>query len=420
MIWFQKPLPPEPAASPGCHVGLDLNASRAAATAASHGHAHTLKLDEHADELALAIGLESSTPVLGRAALALSRKLPHLVCSNFLPALGTAREWKAGRYAFTPASAIRLAFDKFRTALHGEHDLLALSLPVYLTSPQVETVIDTAHRAGLPLEGTISTPLAIVADRVHEVLAVETEESDEPVVMPLRPAKPGTGSVLVIDADAHALSATLIAIEPRRIHRIGVSTWPRAGLKAWTERLLDVLADRCVRLCRRDPRDSADAEQTLFEQLDPALDRLRIGQKTKLTIRTAQWFQDLVLQPEDFERACTGLIKPVVDGVKQLVASASLTTPPRAVWLTHAAGRLPGLMPAIHQHSAECTNVTVLPPTAASHAAAHLVARWHRGELPHTHVDSELEIGAKDEESSRDSKETNPPQRPSSRTSSGG
>ena len=54
---------------------------------------------------------------------------------------------------------------------------------------------------------------------------------------------------------------------------VGTAVWPRLAVKAWKDKLLDAVSDRCVRLCRRDPRDSAEAEQSLFEQLDDSLDR---------------------------------------------------------------------------------------------------------------------------------------------------
>ena len=84
---------------------------------------------------------------------------------------------------------------------------------------------------------------------------------------------------------------------------VASACWPRAGLKAWKDRLVDAVSDRCVRLCRRDPRDSADAEQALFEQLDDALDRVRAGHRVSLTVRTAHWFQDVPQQPDDFHSA---------------------------------------------------------------------------------------------------------------------
>jgi hypothetical protein len=74
--------------------------------------------------------------------------------------------------------------------------------------------------------------------------------------------------------------------------------------------------------------------------------------------------------------------------VKELLAATALPAPPRAVWLTHAAGRLPGLVRAIHPNTPEGTAVEVLPPDAVALAAAGLVPRWLAAELRRPHRDA--------------------------------
>ena len=68
--------------------------------------------------------------------------------------------------------------------------------------------------------------------------------------------------------------------------------------------------------------------------------------------------------------------------------------PPRAAWLTHEAGLLPGLARALHQNTHEGTAVEVLPPDAVAEAAAALVPRWLSAELPRSHLDATLELSA--------------------------
>src|SRR5207237_5779359 len=144
------------------------------------------------------------------------------------------------------------------------------------------------------------------------------------------------------------------------------------SVKAWKDRLLDAISDRCVRLCRRDPRDSADAEQALYEQLDDATDHARTGQRVGLTVRTDRWFQDVTLSPEEFDGYCAALARGAAESVRDLVAvdGSGLALPPRTVWLTHEAGRLPGLARAIFENTHEGTTVEVLPPAAVAQAAA--------------------------------------------------
>jgi hypothetical protein len=388
MLWSRKAAPVH---DRGRHVGLDLTASRARAASVGGGaRPRTLLLDDPAEELPLFLALDRRTPEPGRAGYALCRKAPHLVCSNFLPVLAQPREWKAGRHTLTPESALELVFVKLHDPVAAEADALAVALPVYLAPNQVAKVVVTATRAKLPVKGTAVAPLAVAADRAAAVLAGKPAgDTEMPAgwVVPLRqPAGTGPAGVVVLDADEFALSAAVVGVDRENARLLASAGWPRAGIKAWKDKLLDAVADRCVRLCRRDPRDSADAEQALYEQLDDALDRARAGQRVNLTVRTDRWYQDLVQQPDDFDGYCARLAATAAENVRELIAGAGLPVPPRAVWLTHAAGRLPGLLRAVHQGTPEGTLVEVLPPGAVAQAAAGLVARWVTGELPRTHL----------------------------------
>ena len=64
--------------------------------------------------------------------------------------------------------------------------------------------------------------------------------------------------------------------------------------------------------------------------------------------------------------------------------------PPRAVWLTHAAARLPGLIPALQAAFPDRVPVLGLNPWAVCDAAAALAPRWRAGELPRAYLDAVL------------------------------
>jgi hypothetical protein len=398
MLWSRKPAPVHDRTRA---VGIDLTASRVRAECVG-SKTRSLVLDEPDAELLLAVSGERRGLEIGRAGFALCRKLPHLVCSGFLPALGQAREWRIGRHTLTAETALELAFDRIRAPVGAEAEAAALALPVYLGPAQVARVVKAAGKSKLPLKGTAVGALALVADGALELLTGRpaapppddpadsglAEEVETDWVVPLHPAPGGPGAVLVIDADEYATSAALVSVDPERVRLSGSAVWPRLGLKVWKDRLLDAVSDRCVRLCRRDPRDSAEAEQALFEQLDEALDRTRAGQRISLCVRTAHWFQDVIQQPEEFDAHCAALARLAGDSIRDFVAGIGLAEPPRAVWLTDAAGRLPGLVRAVHAHAAGGTAVAVLPPHAVAAAAAALVPRWLAGELPRAHLDA--------------------------------
>jgi hypothetical protein len=388
MLWSRKATPTHDKVR---HVGIDVTASRVRAVSIGMGKVGPLALDEPREELSLHIALDRRAPEVGRAGYALARKMPHAVCSNFLPVLTQSREWRCGRNALTPESALDLVFARLAGPVTAESEAMALTLPAYLSPAQVGKVIAATTRVRLPLKGTAVGALALAADRAVALLtgkaaAPETQSPDW--VVPMRASSTGPGAVVVVDADEHCLSGTVVAVERDRVRVIAAAQWPKLSARVWKDRLLDGIADRCVRLCRRDPRDSADAEQALFEQLDDAIDRARAGFRVNLQVRTDRWFQDVAQQPDEIEAHCAALARGAGEALRDLFGSGTLEMPPRAIWLTHDAGRLPGLAKSLHTHTPERTTIEVLPATAVAQAAAALVPRWLSAELPRAHLDT--------------------------------
>lgn len=397
MLWTRKPAVPAAVHDRSRTVGLDLTSTRVRAVSVGPGRARPLILDDPHEDLLLFAHLDRRTPEVGRIGYGLVRKLPHTTASNFLPQLGFPRTWTAGRNTLTPDSALALAFEKLFAPVTTDAEAFALALPAYLTPPQARKLSEIAAKAKLPLRGTVAAPLALAARLADVVLGNHPPEPDADAVsddgkadwiVPIRPPAGGPGSVVVLDADEFALTGSVVAVEPGEARLAAAAHWPRLSQKAWKDRLLDAVADRCVRLCRKDPRDSADAEQALFEQLDDALERARFGQKVSLSLRAAHWYQDVTQQPADFDGYCVSLAKLGAESVRELVASANLPAPPRAVWLTPAAGRLPGLANAVYRASSEQTQIAVLSENAVAEATAALVPRWLSGELPRVHLDA--------------------------------
>jgi antitoxin (DNA-binding transcriptional repressor) of toxin-antitoxin stability system len=395
MLWSRKATPTHERTR---HAGIDLTSSRILGVSVGSGKVRPFVFGGQSEELPLFIALDRRSPEVGRAGYSLCRKIPHTVCSNFLPDLAQSREWRFGRHVLTPESALELALLKIREPILAESETAVLALPAYLAPVQVSRVVAAATKTKFPLKGTAIGPLALVAMRAALGSTGKPVTIEEPPpadwVIRMRRTTEGPGVVVVVDVDEYALSAVVVAVERDKVRLLSAADWPRFSQKAWKDRLLDSVSDRCVRLCRRDPRDSADAEQSLFEQLDEALDRVRAGQRVNLTVRTAHWFQDVPLQPEEFDAHCSVLARGASEAIREMLAETSLPVPPREIWLTHEANRLPGLFQAIHQGSHEGTSLEALPRGAVAHAAAALVPRWLTGELPRAHLDSVIPLPA--------------------------
>ena len=387
---------PEPKLSDRTRVvGLDLTASRIRGVALAAGRTRPLLLADPLEDLPMFLSMEQRKPDVGTPGRSLYRRRPHLVCSNFLPALGQQREWQAGRCKLTPETALEACLEAVRPTVQSETDAVAVSLPTYLSSAQSKSVLAIANSAKLPLCGTTTTPLAVAAHRAHWVLGQHRHDDDDESdngLSPFRHERIGAAFVVIVDVDEFALTASVVSISEREVSLAASASWPHLALKQWKDHLLDSIADRCVRMCRRDPRDLADSEQALYEQIDSALEQIYQGQSSTLTIRGAHWYQDLVHHQDDFDSYCGGLSKQSAEAICELIRSARTPTSSRAIWLTHAASRLPGLPQSIYRVAPEQTDVLALPINAVADATATLVPRWLTGQLPGVHLDASIAL----------------------------
>lgn len=366
-------------------LGVDLNAGRARATYGKASRNKIYLLDDPATDLSLTISLDKRTPELGRAALAIARKLPHTLCQNYLPQIGQPFEWKHGRHALNADGLISVTLAQLAKVTNNNAGV-SVALPPYLSVPQVTKLLQLAEKQKLKVRGTASSPLALAAERATQFWTTQqtTENTDGSGIH--RSARPT--NVLIVDVDDYALTASFVRLGMDEVRLLASAAYPRLGGKIWRERLLDMLADRCVRLCRRDPRDNADAEQMLFDQLEETIDRARTGQRVSISVRSANWFQDLIHAPADLDAFCAPLARQTAEEIANMLQTANDGDYPESVWLTHDAGRMPGLASTLHQHMAERTNVRVLHPEATAAAIANLNDRWDSGELARTHLDT--------------------------------
>lgn len=348
-------------------IGLDLNATRVRAVGGpAEMPPRSLALDGRDNDLPLALSLEGRAIEIGRAGVGLCRRLPHLACVDFLAHLGGQRQWSAGRHRLDATAALTRIFQHLQ-ARFADAQGIVLAVPSYLNRAQAGLLAQLAVQAKLPVLGSVATPLAVA-------LAGQTEQS-----------KPG--DILVVDLDGQALTWTALTVDDRQIKVVGEQSLPQLSLRVWKDRLLNSIADRCIRHSRRDPRESAGAEQMLYEQFDGTLDAYRQGKVVELVIRASQWCQHLLVRPEELEGFCAALVRQTLEGMQTLQVALRADRPPRAVYVTTAAGRLPGLLTALQEHTGERTRVLLLAPDAVGLAAHRIATQIHGGSLSHGHRD---------------------------------
>ncbi|HEV3115427.1 MAG TPA: hypothetical protein VGY58_00145 [Gemmataceae bacterium] len=395
MAWAQKPAAAKNPQASAILAGFDVNATRALAV---HGPAsfepRVLPLDDDREELPMILSLAARRPQVGRAGAALCRQSPHLICADFLASLGEKRQWVGGRHRLDPSKATAVVLDRLH-GLSADSKGLVVALPGYLTRSQVTLLTPLAQKARWPVLGSVQAPLA-AALAIHAV-------------------HPWSGLALVLDTDDHALTVTTVFADGEQLYVQAAQAVPHLNLRAWKSRMLDMVADRCIRQSRRDPRDSATAEQTLYDQLEDALDSAAKGKTVDLLIQTPQWYQNLLLRPEEFTGFCERLVSQTIESVQRILTASSARDVLSTVIVSASAGRLPGLVPALEiyvrqsvpakewqatedfgdnlmQPVDEPVRVNVLLGDAVARVAHELACRIQRGELPHGHLDLVLPL----------------------------
>lgn len=320
-------------------IGIDLTSSRARAVGGAAQSVARVALEGQEPELALAIALTDRYPKVGRAGLSLVRKKPHVVCSNYLPALGSTRVWAAERHRLDAEEALALAFTALAEALPRARGVV-FALPPYLDEAQLGVLYRLAQATRLPLLGSLPTPVAAaLASR----------------------AEPGT-LALVLDVDDHALTWSIVErlADRARLRLAQPSVALARG--AWLRRLLDGISHRCVLQSRHDPRESADAEQGLYEQL---LQALAVTHTTliQLHARGPGWYHHLMLPPDDLVGFVGPLLRQAVGELNGLLALVETMGPVLGrVVLTPAAASLPGLAQAVKAQLSAAPAPPVIPP----------------------------------------------------------
>lgn len=387
MLWARKSKLAKNAEPSPLMIGLDLNSSRAAAVEGlGQATPRVLPLDQEHNELALVLNLGGRQPLIGREAAAFCRSSPHLICQDFLASLGDPKEWTAGRHHFDASRALAVVVGHLKACCtHGRG--LMLTLPSYLSRQQVALLTPMFEKAGLPLLGTLKSPLALGL-AAHAL-------------------SPWQGSALMIDVDDHSLSAAGVVADGDQLWVQKIEHWPKLNLRAWKMRLLDAVADRCIRQSRRDPRDCPAAEQSLYDQIEPALVRAREGKIVELLVQTDSWYQNLLLPAKELIGFSSKLVAQTVDLLR-------IFDSPRRVVLSGPAARLPGLLDALQTSfdretagealpissddfgeallpsGAEPALVTHLADNAAACAAHQTALRIHGGEIPRSHFESSI------------------------------
>jgi hypothetical protein len=308
-------------------IGLEIDATRARAVCGPAGQLPApLRLADTHDELLLAINLEKRQAQLGGGALTVCRKHPDFACLDFLPHLGRDRTWIGGRHRLDAQRAVGMVVEHLGQRF-GKCDGAAMSVPAYFDLSQLDHLTRLAEKARWRVLGAMPRSLAAaIAAREH---------------------LPWTGVVLVLDIDGHALTWSAVGVEGNQATLLGqecIAVWSR---NFWLSHLLNGIAERCIRQTRIDPRDPADMEQHVFEQLLSLLEHPPSAHAVAIELRYGHPPQRIQVTGADLIESCAPLAQAVAGRIEPICKETAAHGPVGLVVLTAAAAQMPGLSAAV-------------------------------------------------------------------------
>jgi FHA domain len=316
-------------------VGLDCNTTRIRAVSSPRDGAVTPhRLGGTTFDLPLALSLRERTLTVGAAGSGLSRSLPHLACLDFLPFLGLNKTWHANEHHVDADRALGIVFEAMRRDLRYLTGA-GLALPAYLTDIQITRLRRLAELSRWKPMASLPVPLAAVLGGASGV--------EGPLAVP-----PDPSVVIVGDVDGHAFTWSGVEVRDGKARLLFTHSWPMLGRGIWLRRLLDGVALRCIRLSRRDPRESGAIEQHIYDQLDELLEVPLTDAPIEVSVEGGTWYHHLQFQPVEFAYFASPLLRQTLIEFDNVLTERGHGVPP-LVLLTPSAGYLPGLIAGLER-----------------------------------------------------------------------
>lgn len=311
----------------GTPILLDWTAERLRAwTISAHATPRSIALDTTNSSLPLVISLAERRLQLGRAAQALVRKQPHQVIERFLPYVGSDRIWQHRRHTLDARESLAFVFSKLREKLPAKS--LFHVVPSYWSREQAALLEDQTRQTGYRSLGTIKRGLALAG------------------------LTPG----ITIDVDSHTTTVSHTRVQSRSgsLQLESVQSSGDLALPIWCERIGALVANRCMRDSRRDPRAHSETDQQLHDQILEKLYDWASHQEARIELKHEDWQSEVLVPVDEVLSVCAPLA--------QRLAQFVMAKPDVEGWfLSPEATRLPAVPQALYQGSRNQRSLSVIP-----------------------------------------------------------
>ena len=221
----------------------------------------------------------------------------------------------------------------------GDFRRAVISVPAHFDEVRRKSIQDAGYIAGLQTVDIMNEPLAaaVALGFAHDFLK-PPGKSEQAVRM------------LVIDLGGGTLDATVMEVDESEFRELATDGDSRLGGRDWDERLVELVAERCVKTWGYDPRRNPGTRCRLALNCERAKILMSDHQLVSIDCRLDSGTGQIELRRAEFEQATVDLTERFGDVVCRAIEMAGLDWPRiDRVLLTGGATRMPMISLAVRR-----------------------------------------------------------------------
>lgn len=216
-----------------------------------------------------------------------SRHGEHKVCCDFLPWIGSNKNWGLGKFEISADYALEFYLSELQKRLQPG-SRVAFALPVYLTQKQIRKVEQIASKIGYQVQGSLASATAMALSE-----GVNSRSSCDTIAVELDGFSLSVSHVRIVDGVANLVSGVV---------------FPEFGLHRWALKLSDLIAEKTILHCRRDPRVDVQSDQMLFQQSLKIMQGIGVKPNFKIKLDDDFYSKEFVVARSEIEICFSSMV----------------------------------------------------------------------------------------------------------------
>lgn len=251
----------------------------------------------------------------------------------------------------------KLRLDVWKTG--GRFARAVITVPAYFDEVRRKATQDAGYMAGFEVLDIINEPTAaaLAFAQLHGWLGRSGEATDEKIV--------------VYDLGGGTFDVSVLELRQNQFRTLATDGDVRLGGRDWDQRLVDFVADRCIREAAVDPRESPNTFGRLLRDCEEAKRALSARHRTIIPLDVQGASLRVPVTREQFQEMTQDLLERTIFTAQKTVRAAGLIwSDIDRVLLVGGSTRMPAVVARLAELAGRQPDCTVSPDEAVAHGAA--------------------------------------------------